>query len=173
VQELLAAQGQQKPAPEATEETMPEEVASQVQQTLEAQSELIRQLFAEKWQSEAANEYPEVALFADKIVGPDRDSVMEAAKEIAERIRGGQKPADAAEEATEGGNETPPATPPTQTPVPAGSPPIEGLQGPTDAEKLAELRAIAKANPWNDTAMRNFLQFKFDMAAKQEREAGL
>jgi hypothetical protein len=163
VQELLAAQAASDEGhTEAREETMPEEVTSQVQQTLEAQAELIRDLYAEKWQSKAVKAHPEAAPFADLLVGPDEKSVMELAQDIATRIKGGQPAAEAVEEAVEEAEEAEAVS--ETPPVTAGAPGVEGLQGVTESEELAQARAIAQRNPADPRAWDQFLNLKFNLA---------
>lgn len=163
VQELLAAQAASgSGSPEAKpEETMPEEVTSTVQQTLEEQQRVINALLMERWVSKAVTTHPEAAPFADLLVGADEQSVMGLAQDIATRIKGGQPAAEAVAEATT--EEEKPVSEPTPT-VPAGSPGVEGLQGPTESEELAQLRAAAKADPANPRAWDAFLNKKMALA---------
>lgn len=168
VQELLAAQSASgSGSPEAREESMPEEVTSRVQETLDAQAALLQELYRERWQNKAVAAHPEAAPFADLLVGPDEKSVMELAQDIASRIKGGQPAAEAAAEATEEATtEEGAVSEPTPTPVPAGSPGVEGLQGPTESERLTAARERARRSPADPRAWDEFLNLKFDLANK-------
>lgn len=164
VQELLAAQASGSGNPEAKEEeSMPEEVTSRVQETLDAQAALLQELYRERWQNKAVAAHPEAAPFADLLVGPDENAVMDLAKDIASRIKGGQEPVEAVTEATT--EEAAPVSE-TPTPVPAGSPGVEGLQGPTESEQLAQARAKAQRDPANPRAWDEFLNLKMQLANK-------
>ena len=162
VQELLAAQSQQSPAPEAKEESMPQEVTDKVQEALDQQAAVIEELLRERWQAKAVAKHPKAAPFADLLVGPNEQAVMDLAQDIASRIEGGQAPEDAVAEAT--AEEDP--VPETPTPVPGGTPGVDGLQGPTVSEELATARAVVQRDPANPRAWDRYLNLKMHLAAE-------
>ena len=86
---------------------------------------------------------------------------MELAEDLATRIKGGQPAAEAVAEATTEAEAVPEPTTPT---VPAGSPGVEGLQGPTESEQLKNARLAAQRDPASPRAWDEFLNLKFKLA---------
>jgi len=163
VQELLAAAqaARTTETPEAREGEMPEEVTTDVQTTLEAMALKIREMELEKWQAEAVKAHPEAIPFADLLVGGDKAQVLSLAEDIATRIKGGQKPAEAVEEAVEEAEAVTEPTPTTT--VPAGAPEVLNQDAETDQQELARLRTHLRQNP--GASWKEYLDKKLEMAA--------